>query len=130
MLSLHSTRRNIMDRDTEIAQLYASLPTFKFDEGEYVDEIHEYVSSTYKQHYAQGKYQATDIILDSGLVLTSRPSYLIDVMMISLTVSLAICVSLLAVLFVSISMTVGLVLMMVKDCVSSSMQTVQNFLHT
>ena len=66
MQSLHSTRRNKMDRDSEIAQLYATLPNFKFEEGDYIDEIHEYVSSTYKEHYAKGKYQATDVILDSG----------------------------------------------------------------
>ena len=55
-----------MDRDTEIVKMYSSLPSFKFDEGDYVDEMHEYISSTYKEHYAKGKYQATDIILDSG----------------------------------------------------------------
>lgn len=66
MQSSHLTRSRKMDRDTEIAQLYASLPNFKFDEGEYIDEIHEYVTSTYKEHYAKGKYQAIDVILDSG----------------------------------------------------------------
>ena len=55
-----------MDRVTEIAQLYASLTNFKFDEGEYIDGIHGYVTSTYKEHFAKGKYQATDVILDSG----------------------------------------------------------------
>jgi len=66
MPSSHLTRSKKMDRDTEIAQLYAALPNFKFDEGEYIDEIHEYVTSTYKEHYSKGKYQATDVILDSG----------------------------------------------------------------
>jgi len=66
MPSSHSTRRKQMDRDTEIAKMYAALPNFKFDESEYIDEMHEYISSTYKEHYAKGKYQATDIILDSG----------------------------------------------------------------
>ena len=29
-----------MDRDTEIVKMYASLPTFKFNESDYIDEMH------------------------------------------------------------------------------------------
>ena len=68
MPSSHSTREKQMDRDTEIAKLYSELPNFKFDESDYIDEMHEYISSTYKEHYAKGKYQATDIILTVDMV--------------------------------------------------------------
>ena len=39
-----------MDRDMEIVKMYSDLPSFKFDEAEYIDEMHEYISSTYKEH--------------------------------------------------------------------------------
>ena len=38
---------------------------YKFNENEYVDEIKKYIDSTYSGHYS-GKYQATDMIIDSG----------------------------------------------------------------
>ena len=39
---------------------------YKFKEDEILREIRMYVDRTYDQHYANGKYQATDIILDTG----------------------------------------------------------------
>ena len=39
---------------------------YQFDEEHYLEEIHNYIDDTYSQHYAQGKYQATDVILDAG----------------------------------------------------------------
>ena len=39
---------------------------YKFKEDEILREIRMYVDKTYDQHYANGKYQATDIILDTG----------------------------------------------------------------
>lgn len=39
---------------------------YKFREDELVEEFRKYVQSTYDQHYATDKYQATDIIIDSG----------------------------------------------------------------
>lgn len=41
-------------------------PQYKYNEGKYVDEIRNYVDSTYQQHYSSNKYQATEFILDSG----------------------------------------------------------------
>ncbi len=40
---------------------------YKFNEDQLVKELQEYVDRTYDQHYATDKYQATDIIIDSGL---------------------------------------------------------------
>lgn len=39
---------------------------YKFRERELIKELQEYVDSTYDQHYATDKYQATDVIIDSG----------------------------------------------------------------
>lgn len=39
---------------------------YKFNEDQLVQELIEYVDKTYDQHYATDKYQATDIIIDSG----------------------------------------------------------------
>ena len=39
---------------------------YKFKEDEYLIESQEYIDSTYEEHYAQNKYQATHDIIDSG----------------------------------------------------------------
>lgn len=39
---------------------------YKFNEDELLKEIQLYIDKTYKQHYAQNKFQATEFILDSG----------------------------------------------------------------
>lgn len=39
---------------------------YKFNEDQLVQELMDYVDKTYDQHYATDKYQATDIIIDSG----------------------------------------------------------------
>lgn len=39
---------------------------YKFKENVTLAELQEYVDQTYGQHYANGKYQATDMIIDSG----------------------------------------------------------------
>lgn len=39
---------------------------YKFNEDRLLQELKEYVDDTYGQHYASDKYQATDVIIDSG----------------------------------------------------------------
>lgn len=39
---------------------------YKFNEENLIAELKAYVDKTYDQHYATDKYQATDIIIDSG----------------------------------------------------------------
>ena len=39
---------------------------YKINEGEILKEIQKYVDSTYEQHYATGKIQSTEFILDTG----------------------------------------------------------------
>jgi len=39
---------------------------YKFNENLNIRAVHQYIDNTYTQHYAQSKYQATDIIIDAG----------------------------------------------------------------
>ena len=39
---------------------------YKFNEKNIIEQIQRYVDGTYERHYAQGKYQATDMIIDAG----------------------------------------------------------------
>ena len=39
---------------------------YKFNEDKILNSIKSYIGNTYNQHYANGKYQATDMIVDSG----------------------------------------------------------------
>ena len=39
---------------------------YKFNEDKIINLIKEYINRTYTQHYSNGKYQATDIIIDAG----------------------------------------------------------------
>ena len=39
---------------------------YKFDENINIHGVKQYIDSTYKQHYAHSKYQATDMIIDAG----------------------------------------------------------------
>ena len=39
---------------------------YKFNEGEILKEIQQYVDGTYDQHYAAGQIQSTEFIIDAG----------------------------------------------------------------
>ena len=39
---------------------------YKFSEGEVLNELKDYIDSTYSQHYAKRKYQSTEFIADCG----------------------------------------------------------------
>jgi hypothetical protein len=39
---------------------------YKFNESNLVNELQAYIDATYDEHYANGKYQATDMIIDAG----------------------------------------------------------------
>jgi hypothetical protein len=39
---------------------------YKFNEDKLLQELKKYIDATYNQHYASDKYQATDVIIDSG----------------------------------------------------------------
>ena len=61
--------------DKDVDTIYAPVQTplfetsleYKFNEDELITQFKDYVDSTYSQHYASDKYQATDIIIDAGL---------------------------------------------------------------
>ena len=39
---------------------------YKYKEDELINQFKDYVDNTYKQHYSQNKYQATEFIIDGG----------------------------------------------------------------
>ena len=39
---------------------------YKFKQDVTLSNLKDYIDSTYDQHYASGKYQATDMIVDAG----------------------------------------------------------------
>ena len=43
-----------------------NMPDFKFNEDIYIDEIADYIISTYSQHYSKKQFQASEFIYDAG----------------------------------------------------------------
>ena len=43
-----------------------NMPEFKFNEDVYLDEISDYIISTYSQHYSKKQFQASEFIYDTG----------------------------------------------------------------
>jgi len=39
---------------------------YKFNEDKLIEEFSSYINSTYNQHYAKEKFQATEFIIDGG----------------------------------------------------------------
>ena len=39
---------------------------YKYLEDEILEKVKDHIDGTYQPHYAQGKYQATDVIIDTG----------------------------------------------------------------
>jgi len=39
---------------------------YKFNEDNTIEQIKRYIDKTYEKHYANEKYQATDMIIDAG----------------------------------------------------------------
>jgi len=39
---------------------------YKYNEEELIEQLRQYVDSTYDQHYSLNKFQATEFIIDSG----------------------------------------------------------------
>ena len=39
---------------------------YKYNEQQLINQLQQYVDSTYNEHYAQGKIQTTEFIIDSG----------------------------------------------------------------
>jgi hypothetical protein len=47
-------------------KIISSDINYKFDEDKYIQEIKEYIDSTYSQHYSTNKFQSTEVIIDRG----------------------------------------------------------------
>ena len=39
---------------------------YKFNEGQLINELQEYINSTYSAHYSKSKFQSTEFIIDCG----------------------------------------------------------------
>jgi len=39
---------------------------YKYNEAQMLSDLKEYIDSTYQEHYAQNKYQATEFVIDAG----------------------------------------------------------------
>lgn len=39
---------------------------YRYNEGDTIDELKQYIDSTYDQHYSKNKFQATEFIIDGG----------------------------------------------------------------
>ena len=39
---------------------------YRYNEGNAIQELKEYIDSTYDQHYSKNKFQATEFIIDGG----------------------------------------------------------------
>ena len=55
----------IMKRLNKLAST-SSTVNYKYNEDKYCEELLDYVSATYGQHYATDKFQATEFIIDGG----------------------------------------------------------------
>lgn len=42
------------------------MVSYKFNEGALLQELKEYIDSTYGEHYAQNKIQTTEFVIDCG----------------------------------------------------------------
>jgi len=42
------------------------MSNFKYNEPALVQELMDYIESTYGQHYSQNKFQTTEFVIDSG----------------------------------------------------------------
>jgi hypothetical protein len=46
--------------------MHGETMKYKFSEDQTLKEISSYIDKTYDAHYGDGKYQATDMIIDAG----------------------------------------------------------------
>ena len=50
----------------EVVTHEIKIPDYKYNEADILDEIQNYIDSTYDSHYSRDKFQATEFILDGG----------------------------------------------------------------
>ena len=53
-------------KDNNPLKIETDHPNYKFNEADIIDQIQEYIDSTYDGHYNRDKFQATEFILDGG----------------------------------------------------------------
>ena len=51
---------------TKFPLYYMMNNMYKYNEGNTLSELKEYIDSTYDEHYSKNKFQATEFIIDGG----------------------------------------------------------------
>ena len=46
--------------------MYGDSMNYEFKEDEVIKKLKKYIDSTYQKHYGSGKFQATEVVFDSG----------------------------------------------------------------
>jgi len=65
--TLNGQRKIILDGIVKKLYRRSGEPmNYKFNEDQLIQELQAYIDGTYGEHYASDKYQATDVIIDSG----------------------------------------------------------------
>tara|TARA_R110002020_G_scaffold37228_1_gene112375 strand:+ start:640 stop:1011 length:372 start_codon:yes stop_codon:yes gene_type:complete len=63
----NAVSKSIQKANPKVKVTTKDSPDYKYSEDTILDEIIKpYIEATYRQHYAAGKYQATDMIIDAG----------------------------------------------------------------
>ena len=58
---------NLMkEREAAEAASSNTLVDYKYNEGELIQELTDYVNATYSEHYSKNQFQATEFIIDGG----------------------------------------------------------------
>ena len=70
-MSAYKYYDRIEEEMTDAGKFTPGLPVkykidYKYNEGNLLEEIRQYVDKTYDQHYSQNKFQATEFIIDGG----------------------------------------------------------------
>ena len=58
--------RRPLDVGVTSLKIEMDCPNYKFNEADIIDQIQDYIDSTYDGHYNRDKFQATEFILDGG----------------------------------------------------------------
>ena len=63
---------DITNKDHDYLEDFNPRIQYKFREAELINELQLYIDKTYEQHYAGGKIQATEDIIDDGVSFLDR----------------------------------------------------------
>lgn len=62
----YNLEKQKMSKSMEITPQEYGLVDYKYNEGDNIAQLQEYVDATYGEHYSVNKFQATEFIIDGG----------------------------------------------------------------